>query len=356
MVNAFSEIARELFEQKPGTTTYTFFPRATTQDELYQQWGLDSGILTQDRAALDGVEVQAAVGALNQALDPLRAEGYKDVSKIEAALKERKYETKLYAGGRILEVMVAPKMSIALIYPETPRKELSNFAKGRRIIAPQGLSNIYAMIIQHWSEDFDYPYTVGKMEEAEKRGKVLRYKWNYPGAVKDSIIETGESKFKEAHGVGLSNYGELPHREMLNIGRSEKSKLGGVKPLNWKLLEVRGPGDIRELLEVTQVPYNVGVDGFIIYVQPGWRLVVGGRGGSTKLGNMLIEGKEDELEKIEKYRMFIGMLEKALEAMPSDTKGIEIAVENKLVRGQPTKFYDLLGVYFYTKENLPRIV
>lgn len=86
----------------------------------------------------------------------------------------------------------------------------------------------------------------------------------------------------------------------------------------------------------------MGVDGVLMYVQPGVRLVVGARGASSKLGNGYLEGKI-----VENVKNYEEMAKEILDIFESakETNGITIAIESKLSHGNPAKVYDIIGAY-----------
>lgn len=281
-----------------------------------------AGISRNDTALMDGYEIQ-------EIIDQMEKEGYG-------------IETK---GGK----------SFAFVSPEWSREDLSRLCEGKRVIAGGGMPNIISMAAQHHWSGFDYPYTIGMMQEAQNEGETLRYIIDYPRALRESIEETGEETFEEVHGVNLETYPEMTHQQFMEVGRSEESKEAGVKHPNWTLTKVHPSGETEGVLEVTEVPFNVGVDCFLGYVGPGVQTVVGSRGASTKLGVGTLENKEDFLRKIEGSEDFMDELRYTLEGRPEDTTAVEIAAETKVVRGDPEKIYDLLGVEFYT-DNTPEIL
>ena len=131
--------------------------------------------------------------------------------------------------------------------------------------------------------------------------------YDYPGAVKRSVELTGEERFKQLYGCGLSDYLNM------SIERSRAINIKDAFPLDWELLTF--PQGQRKVLSrttwLTKYGYSAGHGSSVIYCGHPFEgedikisFVVGDRGHGTAAGNLLLIGLSkgaDELE--QQFRM-----------------------------------------------------
>ncbi|MCD6381665.1 MAG: hypothetical protein J7L43_01650 [Candidatus Aenigmarchaeota archaeon] len=333
ILKEFSRIIDEVFKSgKP--TAYVLYSR--------EPWR--GNILEEDSKYLDGAGVQTVITKLNGALKSLSAEGY-ETKKIEDNLSKESYEVRILNDGKIAEIKISDDLYVTYALPTLTKKEIREYMKSRDVILPMGLPNIFALAgVQYHGDKYDFPYKIGDMERVMDEKETLPIIWDYPLAVKENFEKSPKDKFKEVHGI--EDYRDVTHKEMLKIGRSPDSKEAGIQPLNWKLWD-QEKGD--HILEVTAlqnvdrkiVGFNAGIDGALIYTQPGIRMVVGGRGASSQIGNALLEGKEIDIKNLDETAK---ELLKEYENL-SDGEGMVIALKTTLLHGKPEEICRVLGVY-----------
>ncbi len=173
--------------------------------------------------------------------------------------------------------------------------------KEKNIMNHGGISNAPSMYRQFGSAK---KLTLAELVNAMDSGKTLPVVFDYVDAVKQSIIYSGEENFKKAHNHDLSDYLDMSIYEVQQIGKTEKSKAHGVKPLNWKLVDVSTRGGKEGQTEIAlfsqPAPYGSGFDPGLIYLGKSlWDETkkeitnVGGRGQTTGAQDFGVHGTSE---------------------------------------------------------------
>lgn len=138
---------------------------------------------------------------------------------------------------------------------------------GKNIMNHGGISNASSMYRQFSGAE---ELTLKEIEDAMNGGESLPVVADYVDAVRKSIIESGESKFKEVHGYDLSDFLKMSIFEVQQISKTPESKAAGIKQLDWKLVDVstRGgkEGQTEIALYAPKAPFASGYDAGLIYI------------------------------------------------------------------------------------------
>ena len=190
-----------------------------------------------------------------------------------------------------------------------------------------GLPNLDGMKAQSPGIEFDYPYYLKDMVPARIPEKGRSIAWNYPESAEEEGIDLQEG---------------YTWQDMVS-GKDLKSQAW-----NWEALEIFPSGKKKSILRVDEIPKggaDLLHDAVMIYAGKGINpynpevytiMVVGGRGGSSALGAMIVD-RNPRLEKINGGIEFFRQLDYEIESRPSNSRGIKFVVDDWLESGQPKK-------------------
>ncbi|NOQ55568.1 MAG: hypothetical protein GQ477_02045 [Nanohaloarchaea archaeon] len=147
------------------------------------------------------------------------------------------------------------------------RDNIMEKLKGTNIMNHGGISNASSMFRQFYGAN---ELTLQEFEKAMNSKQTLPFVFDYADAVKDSIIASGENNFETVHNYNLKNYLKMNIFEAQQISKTEESKVAGIQPLNWKLVDTSTRGGINEQTEISLLsqpaPYSSGFDPGLIYI------------------------------------------------------------------------------------------
>lgn len=219
-----------------------------------------------------------------------------------------------------------------VVNPEQTISDRKNtFVGGKKLtdynrIILGGLPNLDGMRAQNPGEEFDYPHYLKDTIPARIPEKGTNIVWDYFGSAKEE-------------GVDLEKY----TWQNMVAGKDRKSTAW-----NWELLEIFPSGKAKEILRVDEIPHggaDLLHDAVLIYAGKGVDpynpevygiVIVGGRGGSSALGGMIVD-KNPSLKEIPGGTDFLKQLYYEIEGRPSKSHGIKFVVDDWLQDGQPVK-------------------
>jgi len=211
-----------------------------------------------------------------------------------------------------------------VVNPELKKEERADGKVGEgvvkdfHLIASGGLPNLDAMVGKH-PNGWDYPYLVKDMKAARAIPNRVNIVWGYPEAV-------------EAQGISLENY------RWQDMVKGKEAK----EPWQWTLLKVYPSGKTREILKVDEVPSDLLKDAVLITVgkvnpynsEKYAVIIIGGRGGSTALGGMLLDRDFERLKTVKGSEAVLGEIDKIVENRPEISRGVQIVIGDWLEKGK----------------------
>lgn len=219
-----------------------------------------------------------------------------------------------------------------IVNPGQTISDRKNSAVGARKVADfnriilGGVPNLDGMKAQSPGKEFDYPYLVKDMVPARIPEKGTNISWNYPGSAEDE-------------GINLAQY---TWQDMV-AGKDRKSKAW-----NWEVIEIFPSGKTKDVLRVDEIPpsgADLLHDAVLVYAGKGVDpynpeihgiVIVGGRGGSSALGGMIVDNNP-KLKEIPGGSDFMKQLAYEIESRPSKSRGIKFLVDDWLQDGAPVK-------------------
>jgi len=220
---------------------------------------------------------------------------------------------------------------IQMVNPESSKEERANEPVGELTVGDMngifsgGISNLDAMLSQH-PTGWKYPYLVRDMRSARAIPGRSNFVWGYPEAAKEQEIDISVDYTWQDMVAGKESTG----------------------PWQWTLLKVFPGGKTREIVKVDEVPSALLKDAVLISVGKGINpynpekyacVIVGGRGGSTKLGGMIFD-RDERL--ISVNRSLFEEIDRIIEDRPESAQGIQFAITDWLEKGQPVKAGDVI--------------
>ena len=211
-----------------------------------------------------------------------------------------------------------------VVNPELTKEQRANgkigdqVVKDFHLIASGGLPNLDSMIGKH-PTGWDSPYFVKDMKAARVIPNRVNIVWGYSEAV-------GEQR------ISLENY---RWQDMVK-GKEQK------EPWQWTLLKVYPSGKTREILKVDEVPSDLLRDAVLITVgkvnpytpEKYAVIIVGGRGGSTALGNMLFDRDFERLKTVKGSEKVLKEIDEIVENRPETSRGVQLVIGDWLEKGK----------------------
>ena len=209
-----------------------------------------------------------------------------------------------------------------VVNPTWIKQERAFETTGMNGIFSGGFPNLDVMLAQH-PTGWNYPYSVGEMRSARAIPGRSNLVWGYPEAAEEQGIDIAVDYFWQDMVTGQRPMG----------------------PWQWTLLKVFPSGKTRELLRADEVPSALLKDAVLISVGKGINLynpemyatvIVGGRGGSTRLGGMIFDGDE-RLKSVNGFQDILEEIDWIIESRPESAQGIQLVIADWLEKGQSVK-------------------